>query len=68
MQASLPGLRLRSGQVAGRTIAVTVGPQRRPGRADEIGSSLCAFLCSDRAAYLTGQAIYLDGGRTQCPV
>ncbi len=42
-------------------------PAGRLGRADEIGS-LCAFLCSDRAAYLTGQAIYLDGGRTQCPV
>jgi 3-oxoacyl-[acyl-carrier protein] reductase len=42
-------------------------PVGRAGRADEIGG-LCAFLCSDRAGYVTGQAIYLDGGRTQCPV
>lgn len=42
-------------------------PVGRLGRADEMGA-LCAFLCSDRAGYITGQAIYLDGGRTQCPV
>jgi len=42
-------------------------PVGRVGRADEMGA-LCAFLCSDRAGYITGQAIYLDGGRTQCPV
>lgn len=47
-----------------RTANVPVG---RLGRADELGA-LCAFLCSDRAGYITGQAIYLDGGRTQCPV
>lgn len=29
---------------------------------------LCAFLCSEHAGYITGQAIYLDGGRTQTPV
>ena len=47
-----------------RIVNVPVG---RVGRADELGA-LCAFLCSDRAGYITGQAIYLDGGRTQCPV
>ena len=38
-------------------------PLGRLGRPDEFGS-LVAFLCSDRAAYVTGEAIRLDGGRT----
>lgn len=42
-------------------------PMGRLGRGDEIGA-LAAFLCSERAAYITGQAVYLDGGRVQCPV
>lgn len=46
---------------------ISTVPAGRLGRADEIGA-LCAFLCSGRAAYITGQAVYLDGGRTQCPV
>jgi 3-oxoacyl-[acyl-carrier protein] reductase len=37
-------------------------PARRLGRPDEIGS-LAAFLASERAAYITGQAIACDGGR-----
>jgi 3-oxoacyl-[acyl-carrier protein] reductase len=37
---------------------------KRAGRPDEVGS-LCAFLCSERAAYITGQTILLDGGRVQ---
>jgi len=45
---------------------VTMGeqvPLGRLGRPDEFGS-LVAFLCSERAAYVTGEAIRLDGGRT----
>lgn len=42
-------------------------PAGRLGRPEELGA-LCAFLCSENAAYITGQAIYLDGGRTQSPV
>ncbi len=38
------------------------GPMKRLGQLDEMGA-LCAFLCSTRAAYLTGQAVALDGGR-----
>jgi 3-oxoacyl-[acyl-carrier protein] reductase len=38
-------------------------PMGRLGRPDEFGS-LVAFLCSDRAAYISGEAIRLDGGRT----
>jgi 3-oxoacyl-[acyl-carrier protein] reductase len=33
----------------------------RVGRPEEIGS-LCAYLCSDRAGYITGQNILIDGG------
>lgn len=37
-------------------------PVGRAGRADELGA-LCAFLCSERAAFITGQMILLNGGR-----
>ncbi len=40
-------------------------PMRRVGRAAEYGD-LVAFLCSARAAYVTGTAVNLDGGI--CPV
>ena len=36
-------------------------PARRFGSAQEFGA-VCAFLCSQQAAYLTGQNILLDGG------
>jgi 3-oxoacyl-[acyl-carrier protein] reductase len=36
-------------------------PLGRVGRADEF-ADLAAFLLSDRASYLTGAAINLDGG------
>lgn len=36
-------------------------PAGRIGDADEIGA-LCAFLCSERAGYITGQNIVVDGG------
>jgi len=38
-------------------------PLGRPGRAEEI-APLVAFLCSDRAAYITGQILSADGGLT----
>jgi 3-oxoacyl-[acyl-carrier protein] reductase len=38
-------------------------PLGRPGRPEEIASAI-AFLCSDRAAYITGQVISVDGGLT----
>jgi 3-oxoacyl-[acyl-carrier protein] reductase len=34
---------------------------RRPGDPDEFGA-LCAFLCSQQAAYITAQNILMDGG------
>ncbi len=38
-------------------------PIPRPGKTEEIGE-VAAFLASDRAAWLTGQVIYVDGGQT----
>jgi len=36
-------------------------PVRRAGTADDIAAA-CAFLCSDEAGYITGQAINVNGG------
>lgn len=36
-------------------------PQRRFGRVEDVGGAV-AFLCSDAAAYVTGQCIAIDGG------
>jgi gluconate 5-dehydrogenase len=36
-------------------------PQRRFGRLDDLGGA-AVFLCSEAAAYITGQILYVDGG------
>jgi len=36
-------------------------PVRRPGTADDVAAA-CAFLCSEEAGYITGQAINVNGG------
>lgn len=41
-------------------------PMRRAGRAEEMAAAV-AFLCSDDAAYVTGQTLYVDGGLTLYP-
>jgi len=46
--------------VDARRIAEIV-PMKRAGRPEEV-ADLVAFLCSDRAAYITGQAISINGG------
>ena len=43
-------------------IAMSRTPLGRPGDAREIGD-VVAFLCSEKASYITGQTIYADGGR-----
>lgn len=41
-------------------------PMGRPGDAEEMAAAV-AFLCSDEAAYVTGQTLYVDGGLTLYP-
>jgi glucose 1-dehydrogenase len=41
-------------------------PMRRAGDAEEM-AAVVAFLCSDEAAYITGQTIFVDGGLTLYP-
>jgi glucose 1-dehydrogenase len=41
-------------------------PMRRAGDAEEM-AGVTAFLCSDEAAYITGQTIFVDGGLTLYP-
>ena len=53
-------------EAAGRGITgliepMPVLPARRNGRPEEV-ADLCVFLCSERAGYITGQAIAIDGG------
>jgi gluconate 5-dehydrogenase len=38
-------------------------PARRLGRPEEVADAV-TFLLSDRAAFITGQCLYIDGGRT----
>lgn len=42
--------------------ALSRTPLKRIGTAREIGN-VVAFLCSDKASYITGETIYVDGGR-----
>ncbi len=41
-------------------------PMRRAGDAAEM-AAVTAFLCSDEAAYITGQTVFVDGGLTLFP-
>lgn len=41
-------------------------PMGRAGTADEMAAA-AAFLCSDDAAYITGQTLFVDGGLTLYP-
>jgi glucose 1-dehydrogenase len=41
-------------------------PMRRAGDAEEM-AAVAAFLCSEEAAYITGQTLFVDGGLTLYP-
>ena len=44
-------------------MAAQVIPVGRPGTTEEIAAT-CGFLCSDEAAFITGQVVIADGGFT----
>ena len=47
-------------KVSDREVAGAI-PLARLGLPEEVGA-LCAYLCSEQAAYMTGQTITIDGG------
>ncbi len=51
---------LGSAEAAARIMSRT--PLRRLGLPDEV-AAVCAFLASDAASYMTGEVVYVDGGR-----
>jgi NAD(P)-dependent dehydrogenase (short-subunit alcohol dehydrogenase family) len=51
---------LGSAEAATRIMSRT--PLRRLGQPDEV-AAVCAFLASDAASYMTGEVVYVDGGR-----
>ena len=48
-------------ELPGAEVLTRVIPAGRLGTGDDIGAT-CAFLCSDEAAYITGQVIAVNGG------
>ena len=53
--AGIPGFRKMLGQVA------AVSPMKRNVTLEDVGNA-AAFLCSDLAAGITGEVLYVDGG------
>ena len=49
------------GDIAGVAAMAKMIPLGRPGTPDDIADA-CSFLCSDRAGYITGQQIGVNGG------
>jgi 3-oxoacyl-[acyl-carrier protein] reductase len=63
VNAVAPGI-IRSEMSEGHFDAATIGrlvPMQRAGEADEV-ANLVDFLCSDSAAYITGQVVSINGG------
>jgi 3-oxoacyl-[acyl-carrier protein] reductase len=55
---------LRGGPEAAARLAAETVPAGRAGEPEEMAAA-AAFLCSTRAAYITGEAIRIDGGLAQ---
>ncbi len=51
----------RSGQVPALEVIAQAIPIARPGTPEDIANA-CEFLCSDKASYITGQEINVNGG------
>jgi len=63
------GIRVNSigpGATVTRRMVESHIPMRRAGDAGEMAAAV-AFLCSDEAAYITGQTLFVDGGLTLYP-
>ncbi len=50
-----------SGDLPSRQAVIAMTPVRRAGTVDDIAAA-CAFLCSEDAGYITGQALSVNGG------
>ncbi len=63
LKSNLSALAQRSGKTADETTDSirNANPAKRFGTIDEFGAA-CAFLCSDKAGYITGQNFLIDGG------
>ncbi len=63
LKSNLSALAQRSGKSADETSDAirNSNPAKRFGTTDEFGAA-CAFLCSDKAGYITGQNFLIDGG------
>jgi 3-oxoacyl-[acyl-carrier protein] reductase len=63
LKSNLSALAQKSGKSADETTeAIRVAnPAKRFGTIEEFGAA-CAFLCSDKAGYITGQNVLIDGG------
>ena len=63
LKGTLAGAASKSGKSVDEVRAVQIAqvPAKRFGTPDEFGA-ICAFLCSQQAAYMTGQNVLADGG------
>lgn len=63
LRGTMQGLATKTGQTLDAVLQARRGaiPARRFGNPGEFGA-ICAFLCSQQAAYITGQNVLADGG------